>query len=103
MCIRDSRYDNVAKGVTGELRTRYTGGFPVNSGVYNSYNQSTPIPYQEVPENLFIDAGFSVAVPWLQNTRWAVNAQNLLDNRVNSFVGVPEVGRLVTTRLSYTF
>jgi len=97
------RYDNVAKGVTGELRTRYTGGFPVNSGVYNSYNQSTPIPYQEVPENLFIDAGFSVAVPWLQNTRWAVNAQNLLDNRVNSFVGVPEVGRLVTTRLSYTF
>ena len=97
------RYDNQAKGVTGEFRTRYTGAFPVNSGVYNSYGQSTPIRYQEVPANLFVDAGFSVALPWLQNTRWAVNAQNLLDNRVNSFIGVPEVGRLVTTRLSYTF
>ena len=97
------RYDNQARGMTGELRTRYTGGFPVNSGVYNSYNQSTPIRYEAVPSNLFIDAGFSVSVPWLQNTRWAVNAQNLLDNRVNSFIGVPEVGRMVTTRLSYTF
>ena len=30
-------------------------------------------------------AEFSVAVPWLQNTRWAVNAQNLLDNRHPEF------------------
>jgi iron complex outermembrane receptor protein len=97
------RYDNQARGMTGELRTRYTGGFPAATGVYNSYNQSTPIPYDEVPANLFIDAGFSVSVPWLQNTRWAVNAQNLLDNRVNSYIGVPEVGRMITTRLSYTF
>lgn len=97
------RYDNQAKGMTGEFRTRYTGGFPVNSGVYNSYGQSTPIRYEAVPANLFIDAGFSVALPWIQNARWAINAQNLLDNRVASFIGVPQVGRMITTRVSYTF
>jgi hypothetical protein len=89
--------------MTGELRVRYTGGFPVNSGVYNSYNVGTPIPYAEVPENLFFDAGVSMKLPFLANARWSLNGQNLLDNRVNSFVGVPAVGRMVTTRISYTF
>ncbi|MFM8909384.1 MAG: hypothetical protein ACKOH8_02190, partial [Gemmatimonadota bacterium] len=97
------RYDNQTSGMTGELRVRYTGGFPVNSGVYNSYNVGTPIAYAEVPENLFFDAGVSMKLPFLANARWSLNGQNLLDNRVNSFIGVPAVGRMVTTRISYTF
>jgi outer membrane receptor for ferrienterochelin and colicins len=97
------RYDNQTSGMTGELRVRYTGGFPAATGVYNSYNNGTPIPYAEVPENLFFDAGISMRLPMLGNARWSLNGQNLLDNRVNSFIGVPAVGRMVTTRISYTF
>jgi hypothetical protein len=38
-----------------------------------------------------------------QNVRWSINAQNILDTRVPSFIGVPDVGRFITTRISYNF
>lgn len=82
---------------------RYTGPFPVNSGVYNSYNLNTPVPYDAVPENLFLDAGISLKLPIAANARWSLNGQNLLDRKTPSFIGVPAVGRMVTTRISYTF
>jgi hypothetical protein len=56
-----------------------------------------------VPVNFFLDAGFSWRLPFGQNVRWAVNGQNLLGNEVPAFIGVPAVGRLVSTRLQYTF
>ena len=75
----------------------------MNSGVYNSYNQSTPLRYDAVPVNWFVDAGFSTKLPIAQNVRWSINAQNILDTRVPSFIGVPDVGRFITTRISYNF
>ncbi|MBP7550811.1 MAG: TonB-dependent receptor [Gemmatimonadaceae bacterium] len=97
------RWDDQAAGRSAELRTRYTDAFPVNSGVYNSYNQSTPLRYEGVPVNWFVDAGFSTKLPIAQNVRWSINAQNILDVRVPSFIGVPDVGRFITTRISYNF
>jgi len=97
------RWEDQANSRSAEFRTRYADAFPVNSGVYNSYNQSTPLRYDSVPVNWFVDAGYSMKLPLAQNVRWSVNVQNLLDNRVASFIGVPEVGRLLTTRLQYTF
>ena len=97
------RWDDQAAGRSAEVRTRYTDAFPVNSGVYNSYNQSTPLRYDAVPVNWFVDAGFSTKLPIAQNVRWSINAQNILDTRVPSFIGVPDVGRFITTRISYNF
>lgn len=97
------RWDDQTAGRSAEVRTRYADAFPVNSGVYNSYNISTPLRYDSVPVNWFVDAAYSMKLPLAQNVRWSVNVQNILDTRVASFIGVPEVGRLLTTRLQYTF
>lgn len=97
------RYDDQAKGMSAELRARSSSAFNVNSGVFNSYNVGTPIPYEMVPASNFVDAGFSMKLPFATNVRWSLNAQNLLDNQVRSFVGVPLVGRMITTRVQYAF
>lgn len=89
--------------MTLEARGRYADAFDVNSGVFNSYNVGTPVRYDRVPVNTFLDLGFSWKLPVAQNVRWSLNIQNVLDNQVQSFVGVAPVGRFGTTRVSYTF
>ena len=97
------RYNDETRGLSGQIRGRYADAFDVNSGVYNNYGEGTPILYERVPVNAFLDAGFSWRLPMAQDVRWGVNIQNALDNRVPSFIGVPEVGRFITTRLQYSF
>ena len=96
------RYERSAK-FSANVRGRYADAFPVNSGVFNSYNVGTPIPYPPVPVNAFLDAGFSWELPVARAPRWSVTATNLLDNKVATFVGVPKIGRLLLTRLQYTY
>lgn len=100
-----------------ELRARYTEGFAVNSGVYASgVNFSLPgqtctsatgvgcYQYPAVPTATLLDAGFTLPMPKLgSGASWSVNATNLLDHRVPTFVGVPALGLLVMTRLQYSF
>jgi len=84
----------------------------VNSGVYAS-GVSFPTPganttysYESVPVNMLVDAGFSWRLPLRltsQQLTWSINATNIFDNRVATFVGVPEIGRMVITRLQYQF
>ena len=97
------RYGDQTRGTSAEIRGRYADAFSVNSGVYNNFGNGTPIRYSEVPVNVFLDVGFSMRLPFASNVHWAVNAQNLFDNKVPSFIGVPAVGRFVTTRLQYSF
>lgn len=96
------RVDDV-RGLNMEVRGRYADAFDVNSGVFNSFNVGTPVPYNRVPVNAFLDAGFSWKLPVSQNVRWSLNVQNLLNNEVPSFIGVAPVGRFATTRVSYSF
>jgi outer membrane receptor for ferrienterochelin and colicins len=96
------RYERNAT-FSADVRGRYADAFPVNSGVFNSYNVGTPIPYPPVPVNAFLDAGFSWQLPIARGPRWSVQATNLLDNKVATFVGVPKLGRLLLTRLQYTY
>jgi iron complex outermembrane receptor protein len=97
------RYENQAKGWSAEVRGRYTDAFPVNSGVFNSYNIGTPVPYPAVPVNALLDAGFSWVLPVSGSPRWSLNATNLLDNKVATFVGVPAIGRMILTRVQYQY
>lgn len=97
------RYENQAHGYSAELRGRYADAFPVNSGVFNSYNIGTPIPYAPVPVNAFIDASMSWVLPVRGSPRWSVSATNILDNRVPTFVGVPAIGALIMTRIQYQY
>ncbi len=97
------RYENQVKGYSVEVRGRYADAFPVNSGVFNSYNIGTPVHYDPVPVNALLDAGFSWVLPVAHSPRWSVNGTNLLDNKVPTFIGVPPIGRLLLTRLQYTY
>jgi len=97
------RYENDIRGFSGEVRGRYADAFPVNSGVFNSYNIGTPVRYAPVPVNALLDVGASWKLPVNGQPRWSVNVTNLLNNEVPTFVGVPSIGRLITTRIAYTF
>lgn len=89
-----TRWADDAKGYSAELRGRYMNAFRVNSGVFLG----------NVPVNAFLDASVSWRLPLAdRRLTWGVNATNVLDNRRASFVGVPEIGRLVLTRLQYQF
>ncbi|HUF64912.1 MAG TPA: TonB-dependent receptor, partial [Gemmatimonadaceae bacterium] len=89
-----TRYRNELSGWAAELRGRYVNAFPVNSGVYVG----------EVPVNAFLDASVSYRLPLVgRGAMISLSGTNILDNKRNSFIGVPEVGRLLMTRLQYTF
>ncbi len=96
-------YANEGRGLSGEVRGRYTDAFDVNSGVYNSYNVGTPIPYDRVETAALVDAGVSYRLPFASNVRFSLNAQNVFNNYKATFIGVPVMGRFISSRLQYTF
>ena len=93
------------KGWSTEARLRAIKGFPMNSGVYIS------APDPDNPGSLL--AGDSYALLDLQGT-WrppfgarnmlvSLSVQNLLNKHYQSFVGLPNLGRFVLSKVSYTF
>ncbi len=89
-----TRYRDEALGLSFELRGRYQNAFPVNSGVYVG----------NVPVNAFLDASFSWRLPLPgQNVTWSITGTNITNNKRITFIGTPEIGRLVMTRLQYAF
>lgn len=124
------RYRNDNNGLGFELRTRYNEAYPVNSGVYATNfafpiaagqtgasattpaggpNRCSPAPagtfcYENVPEAFTFDAQvtkrFNLGD---QKLAWTLNATNMFDNRVRTFPGVPDIGRMIMTRLQYSF
>ena len=125
------RYRNEENGIGFEMRTRYNEAYPVNSGVYatnvafaiaagqpgaptrtptgTGFNKCAPAAvgtfcYENVPEAVTFDAQVSKRFNvGSQRLLWSINASNLTDNRVRTFPGVPQIGRLVLTRLQFSF
>ena len=101
--------DSKVRGLRFELRGRYSDAFKVNSGVYATDVQY-PSPgstgtytYPSVPTATVIDAGFTYRPPRMGGgVIWAINVNNLLNHPSPTFIGVPAMGRLIMTRLSYT-
>lgn len=89
MRLRDDR-----RGVGGELRYRYTEDFKVNSGVYVG----------SVPTNSLIDAMLSYRLAALSGSATlSLYGTNLTNKKVATFVGVPQIGRMIMGRVAYTF
>ena len=89
-----TRFRDETKGISFEVRGRYQNAFPVNSGVY----------FGAVPVNAFLDASFSWRLPIPgQQVTWSLMGTNVTNNKRFTFVGTPEIGRLVMTRLQYSF
>ncbi len=88
-----------------EIRFRAVKGFPVNSGVY----VSPPDP-SDPEKRLPIDGWSVVDVQgnWklpiaARNIGVAATVQNVFNKKYATFVGVPRLGRLLLTKLTYTF
>jgi outer membrane receptor for ferrienterochelin and colicins len=92
-------------GWSVEGRFRAVKGFPVNSGVYvsspdpNDPNRLLPIDSYGV---------FDVQGTWrpplgARNMLISASVQNLTNKHYATFVGVPKLGRLFLTKLTYTF
>lgn len=123
-------YRNEESKISYEVRTRYNEAYPVNSGVYatgfafpiaagnpgaittatgGGPGRCSPAPagnfcYDNVPEAFTFDAQVTKKFTMgNQKLAWTLNATNLFDLRVRTFPGVPEIGRMIMTRLQYSF
>lgn len=86
------KFRDEVKGLSAELRGRYVAEFPVYSfinGTIASYN--------------LVDAGVAYRPASWKGVMIALNATNLLDKKHREFVGGGNLGRLIITRLQYTF
>ena len=101
--VRYERYQHERKGFSAEVRGRYADAYPVNSGVFNSYGIGVGARYEPVPVNAMLDANVSWILPYGRGARISLNGSNILNNKVRTFVGVPEIGRMLSTRLQYNF
>jgi len=82
-------YRNERVGVTAGVRGRYVRSFPVANGVYVGYVDAYTV----------VDLAVGLAIPGWRAATLSVSVQNALDNRHVEFVGAPELGRYVLTRL----
>lgn len=97
-------YRNQDIGLTAEGRVRYSSGFPVNSGVFVGLQcivpgNTTPC----VQDYTLADVTLGYTVPQIPGASVQLTVQNLFDKEYQSFIGVPEVGRLALLRLKYDF
>ncbi len=104
-----ARYNGLESGWGFETRWRYTDAFPVNSGVYesgvNNPSGAGNFSYPSVAVSNQFDVQFSkrFQTTGKKGVVFSLNVQNIFDNKVATFVGVPALGRLALSKLSYTF
>ncbi|MEX2583789.1 MAG: TonB-dependent receptor [Gemmatimonadota bacterium] len=97
-------YRNRNLGFNAEGRVRYFSGFPVNSGVFVGIQCiEAANPVQCVESNTLADLTVGYDVPQLPGATLQLTVQNVFDSDYQSFIGVPEVGRLALLRLRYDF
>ena len=95
-------------GLGLETRVRYADAFPVNSGVFNSLgsppNAAGIALYTRPGTSIQFDLGLTKRLSLAgREFNWSLFGQNIADDQSPTFVGVPAVGRLITTRIQYTF
>ena len=74
-------------------RLRYSGAFPMNSGVYVG----------DVDASTTLDLRSRYDLPFAEGLHLLVSVDNVLDSRYRSFIGAPEVGRLAHAQLGVEF
>ena len=101
------KYTDDANGWTWEFGTRYSDTFPVNSGLLNSLgippNPTGTKLYPDVPVQTIFDFSTSWRLPIEAKVTWSLNIQNINDQGLPTFTGTAPIGRLIMTRLQYTF
>jgi outer membrane receptor for ferrienterochelin and colicins len=99
-------YSNVRNGLSGELSARYSGEYPVRSGVYNAtecIGGTEPGREPCVAPQTVVDVNFGFSLPQLQGAQLQFTVQNALDEQLRPFPGMPTLGRMALVRLRYNF
>ena len=86
-------YDFADLGLTVGGRMRYTDAFRMSSGVYAGVVDTYTV----------LDLNLSCELPLEQDIVLQIDASNVLDQPYQSFVGAPEVGRLVFGQVGLRF
>lgn len=100
-------YRDDAAGFNGELRMRYTDGFPANSADFVGTRcilepGEDPLGVEDcVDAYTLFDLTLGYQLPGIQGASLQLSVTNLFDEPYRSFVGVPEIGRLALLRLRY--
>jgi outer membrane receptor for ferrienterochelin and colicins len=101
---------NPAAGFFGEVRMRYSDGFPVNSGVYigtrclpENASSTNPLLEDCVRSYTLFDLNLGYRLPMVQGATIGVNVNNVLDEAYRPFPGAPTLGRMVIARVKYEF
>ena len=97
------RYNTGGFGLSGEVRNRWVKGFPALSGVYICNAVTTACPEGKIPSYSLLDATLTYRPRVFENMLIAVSGTNLLDKEHIEFAGGALIGRLIMTRLQYTF
>jgi outer membrane receptor for ferrienterochelin and colicins len=101
-----AEYMSEDNGLSGQLRLRHTGGFPVSSGVYigtRCLGDTSALAEDCVRSYTLLDANFGYRLPFQRQTSVQLAVTNLLDENYRPFPGVPTMGRMVIARLKYEF
>ncbi len=97
------RVRNDPQGWSSEARVRYVKGFPVNSGVYVS-PQNADGSFIPTDSYGVVDVQGSYRPKFgARNMIMSVSINNVFDKGYATFVGVPKIGRLIMSKVSYTF
>jgi iron complex outermembrane receptor protein len=97
------RLRNDPQGWASEARVRYVKGFPVNSGVFVS-PQNPDGSFQPTDSYGVVDLQGSYRPKFgARNMIMSLSINNLFDKGYATFVGVPKIGRLIMSKVSYTF
>jgi len=79
----------------------------VNSGLLNSLgtppNPTGTMLYPAVRVQTLFDASASWRLPIQPKVVWSLSISNINDQGLATFVGTAPIGRLIMTRLQYTF
>jgi outer membrane receptor protein involved in Fe transport len=103
-------YDNDDTGLFGQVRMRYSDGFPVNSGVYIG-TECLNVPGEPVPalqescvdSYTLFDLNLGYRLPMVQGATLNILVNNLLDADYRPFPGTPTMGRMLIARIKYDF
>lgn len=89
------RYRHDRSGWAGEVRGRYVKGFPVNSGVY--------VSTEPINNYGLLDGQVTWRPRFNEHLTFTVLVENALNKNYSTFVGIPQLGRLVMTKMQFAF
>lgn len=97
------RFRNERTGWSAEARYRAVKGFPINSGVWST-GVNDDGSRETIPSYSVLDAQVSYRLPvGQQGMLISLSASNLLNKPYQTFTGVPNLGRAVISKVTYTF